>query len=235
MYSRSLALFVSFICATSSLAAPVPSPDVAGLVNGVVSSVDIPIPSLPPVVGTTVGDALAKVDEVVPVDGLLPRDQLSLPQVFQDLTAKATPFIDNLKTAVADKANVDAQLLESNLQNIIDLLTSTQAELQTIVQNPIAVVQSLLSVNSILALLGPLVQLLVTVLSLVVGIVGSTPLGPVVLPLVATIGNLVGSIITLAVQLVPGLLNALLPTLTSLVPALGDLNLTSILSLIPSL
>lgn len=95
-------------------------------------------------------------------------------------------------------------------------------------------------------------QILITVLAYVVGVVGSTPVVSVVLPLVGTIGyvdyligtllplahsfftsTLLVSIISLVVQLVPGVLAGLVPTLTSLVPALGYLNFTSILSLIP--
>ncbi|KAF8172072.1 hypothetical protein BJ912DRAFT_994366 [Pholiota molesta] len=233
MFARSLTLLVS-LCATSVFAAPIASPDVTGLVNGAVSSTGVPIPSLPPVVGNAAGSALAAANGVVPVNGVLPRDQLSIAQVFQSLTSKATPAAHNCKAAAADKSNVNAQLLQSNLNDLITILTSTQSELQAIVNDPTGAVNSVVSVNDILTIVGPFLQLLVTVLAYVVSVVGSTPVGTVVLPLVATIGTLLGSIISLVVQLVPGLLAGLVPTLTSLVPTFGILNFNAVLALIPA-
>jgi hypothetical protein len=72
MYSRVFTLFVSLICVTSSLAAP----SVAH-------------------VEATVG-AVARADEAVPIDELLPRQQSSVLQIFQDLTTQGTPFINNM-------------------------------------------------------------------------------------------------------------------------------------------
>jgi hypothetical protein len=234
MFSRSLTLLVSALCATSAFAAPIASPDVTGLVNGAVSSLGVPVPSLPPVVGNTVAGALATAGSVVPANGVLPRDQVSIVQIFQDLTTKATPAAHNCKSAAADKSNVDAQLLQSNLNDLITVLTSTQSSLQAIVNDPTGAVNSVVSVNDVLTIVGPFLQVVVTVLAYVVSVVGSTPVGTVVLPLVATIGTLLASIISLVVQLVPGLLAGLVPTLTSLVPTFGILNFNAVLALIPA-
>ncbi|KAF8177589.1 hypothetical protein BJ912DRAFT_1063492 [Pholiota molesta] len=204
MYSRVFTLFVSLICVTSSLAAP----SVAH-------------------VGATVG-AVARADDAE----LLPRQQSSVLQIFQDLTTQGTPFINNMKTAVADPSNVDADSLQTNLQNIIDLLSSSHGQLQTMSKGPTTAAQSSVSAVDVVAVVGPVLQLLLTVLALVVGVVGRTPLGLIVLPLVATIGTLLAAVIHTALGLVTGLLFGLIPILLTLTAVLDTLGFTAILALL---
>jgi len=179
------------------------------------------IPSSP-VVRSPVGAV-----EVVNVER---QDTSSVLQVFQDLTTQGTPFINNLQSAVADPSNIDSDSLQSNLQGLIGVLTSSQGQLQSI--NPDTVDQSPASVNAIVGVFGPLLQLLLTVLGLVVGVIAHTPLAPIVLPLIATIGTLLAAVIVLAIKLVTGLLIALTPILLTLVAVLNTLGFTLILALI---
>lgn len=63
------------------------------------------------------------------------------------------------EAAVADPSNVDADSLQTNLQNIIDLLTSSQGQLQTISQSPAAAAaQSPASATAVVGVLGPVLQ-----------------------------------------------------------------------------
>ncbi|KAF8959762.1 hypothetical protein BDZ97DRAFT_1836859 [Flammula alnicola] len=222
---------------------PLPSlpPAVSTEILGAVNKVESAIPS-------PAKDAISEAESVVsglvgtvggaagnPSDLLknLPRANApTLPQIIQDMSAKITPVVQNLKAAVANKTNVDSQVVTGNLQNIVDILSSSRDEIQSILGNPVSFAESLLSVGGILTAVGPLLQLLFSVLALVMSAVAATPLGPVVTPLVATIGSLVGEVLALATQILPGLLTSLVPTITSLLPILSSLNLTSVLSIL---
>ncbi|KAF9486155.1 hypothetical protein BDN70DRAFT_926860 [Pholiota conissans] len=221
MYARSFTLLVSLFCATASLASPVPT--AAGL--ALPSSVAV-VPVAPSAVGPVVDGAVGTVGE--PVDDIVARDALKLPTILQNMVTNVTPFINNLKTAVEDKTNVDVELVKTNLQSIIGVLNATRDELKTFVTNPLALLQGLSSVDAIIQTLAPLLTLVFTVLSLVMGIIANSPLGPVLTPLIAEAGGLVGQIVALVLQVAPGVLAGILPILNSL-PLVGQL--TSLLSL----
>jgi len=211
MYSRLFTIFVTLVCATSSIASPVANDGVSLVARD---------HSLP----------LVGRDHVVPVDELLPRAALTATQALQQLSTQGTPFINNLKTAVANPNNVNAATVQTNLQGIITSLTTTQSQLQALSKGPIAAANQEDAATALLAF-GPLITLLVGVLGEVVLIADVTVL-TVVLPLVATIGTLLAAVISLAGGLIVGLLLGLVPVLLTLTGVLTTLGFTLILALI---
>jgi len=152
-------------------------------------------------------------------------------QIFENASTNMAPILKSLRASVANKGKVDEQLVKKNLKAIIAGLTSLQAELQRFAKNPSSLVLSLSTVARIVTTFGTFLQLLFTVLGALTSVVATTPLGPVISPLIYDIGSLVGTILAVLVSVEPVLMQGLRPTLASLIPIFEFLNLNSVLSL----
>ena len=61
-----------------------------------------------------------------------------------------------VEASVADKAAIDQQLVTSSLNAVLSEVQSVKAQLQAVAANPVALVLSLVTVNGIITVLGPL-------------------------------------------------------------------------------
>ncbi|KAF9480903.1 hypothetical protein BDN70DRAFT_893827 [Pholiota conissans] len=198
MFARSFTLLVSLFCATASLASPVPS--AAGLVlpTGLTS---LAAPSLP---------------FPTPGAGVVPRAQVTLPQLVQNLVTNVTPCIDHLKLAVEDQVNVDVELVKTSLNSVVVVLGATVSDLKAFLAGPIEYVEETASVQGIVGLLGPVLSALFTVLVLVAKFIATSPVGTTLAVLVGTITSLVGQIVLLLLQIAPVLLAPILSIVAGL-------------------
>ncbi|KJA19073.1 hypothetical protein HYPSUDRAFT_56783 [Hypholoma sublateritium FD-334 SS-4] len=218
MLFQSFAPFVALVFAASAFAVPVPE----SASNSLAARVDNAALAMPmrraPDAESTASTAAAPTTA-------------SFQQIFENASTNLTPILKTLQTAVANKADINQELVTRSLNAVLSEVQSVKAQLTAIAASPVTLVQSLASINSIIGVLAPLLQLLFTVIALVANVIAITPLGPILTPLVEEIGTVVADVLVLITDLAPGLIGGLIPTLVTLVPIPGLTDLASIISL----
>ncbi|KAF5318006.1 hypothetical protein D9619_012187 [Psilocybe cf. subviscida] len=228
MYFRSLAVFAFAACATFVSASPTPSSlelvaarasDELALVMRDVALAAPAAPSAPATPGAPAAPAA------------LPAPA----KVLQDMTAKLTPMVENLKAAVADKTALKQAEIVGHLNDMVTTLTAAHGELQGMATDPAGFATNPLDLGIISSILGTFLQLIFPVLALVLQVVTGTPLASVVLPLLLTVAGLLQTVLLLVLSHLPGLLGLLSPVLVILLPILSTFQLGQLLGVIPGL